>query len=357
MRLDQPGRVIGAQVLDDALRYQRGRVNKRDGQQHPQDSPRGVDPEITEGLCFPSCDPAHKRDGQCHARGGRPEVVRRQREHLGQIAHRGFRHVGLPVCIRCKRNSRIPGQRRRHARKVLRVQRQYRLRALDKISQQQARTAEDQHRGGVLCPAHLFVFTHASQLVQQPLYRAHHRVEPGPFTLEHPVQVKSHRLGQEQHQGEEDGNLQPAVGAHARTSPDAEPRTRGRPSVRRTEPAGKCSQPSLRPRFKNSHPSTYTTATVKSATVTIIASRSLTENPRFRSIAAHRSFARPRKDHQREVLHAGWQEEDYAARCKKAVKESEHICIGGRCSTEEAVAHPGLIEDVARLRCGLDFLP
>ena len=213
--LHQRRRVVRLEVLDRALRHQRQRVHQADRQQHPQRPPRQVHPEVPQRLRLAPRYPADKRDRQRHARRRRPEVVRRQPRHLGQIAHRLLRHIRLPVRVGGKRSRRVPRQVRFHRRKVLRVpQRDRVLQPLNRIRQQQRRATEDQHGHAILRPAHLRVRVHARQLVQQPLHRNQHRVQPGLLALVHPSHVQPHRLRREQHQHKEDRNLQPAVRGH-----------------------------------------------------------------------------------------------------------------------------------------------
>ena len=178
LRLHQRRRVVGLEVLHHALRHQRQRIHQADRQQHPQRSARQVHPEVAQRLRLAPRDAADERDRQRHAHRRRPEVVRRQPHHLGQVAHRGLGHIRLPVGVGGKRRRSVPRQIRLNPRKVLRVpQRNHVLQPLDRIGQQHRGQAEDQHRHAILGPVHLRVRIDARQAIEQPLHRA---PAPGP---------------------------------------------------------------------------------------------------------------------------------------------------------------------------------
>ena len=118
-----------------------------------------------------------------------------QPRHLGEIAHGGFAAVVLPVGVGSKRGSRIKGKIGPYGGKFLRIPRQDLLGALEQIQQQHGNAAEQQHGERVFRPAHLVLFVHQGQAVQEALNRTQHRVEEGALPAEHARHKNAHRLG------------------------------------------------------------------------------------------------------------------------------------------------------------------
>ena len=133
LRLDQFRRVVRFQVLHDPLRNQRQSVNNAHWQQQPQRRPRHVHPKVANRFFFPPSNAAHERNGQRNAHGCRNKIVICEPRHLGEIAHRGFARVILPICIRGERGGGVEGQVLRNRAKLLRIQRQPLLHALDQV--------------------------------------------------------------------------------------------------------------------------------------------------------------------------------------------------------------------------------
>ena len=58
----------------------------------------------------------------------------------------------------------------------------------------------------------------AHEPIGQPLQRTQHRVEPGPAVgIEHPHQIKPHRLGDQHKRDKVEGKLKPAGSLHGRS--------------------------------------------------------------------------------------------------------------------------------------------
>ena len=77
--------------------------------------------------------PADQRDRHHDAGGGRKEVLHRQPGHLGEIAHRRFAGVALPVGIGDERHRGVERRIRRDRAHVRGLTRQPRLQALQRI--------------------------------------------------------------------------------------------------------------------------------------------------------------------------------------------------------------------------------
>ena len=100
------------------------------------------------------------------------------------------------------------------AGEVLRIERQAVLEALDDVGEQQRDGAEEQHRDGVLGPAHLLVGVDAGEAIEEALAGDEDGIEQGRAALEDARHVAAHGLREEQDEREEEGNLQPAVERH-----------------------------------------------------------------------------------------------------------------------------------------------
>ena len=108
---------VGVQVLRNSLPDQQQRVDDAGGQQDVEQRARHVDPEVADGGRGGALDAADQRDGHHDAHRRRPEVVRRQAGHLGEIAHGGFGRVELPVGVGGEAGGGVPGQIGAHAGK------------------------------------------------------------------------------------------------------------------------------------------------------------------------------------------------------------------------------------------------
>ena len=128
--------MITMKILDDALRNQDECQNKTGWKQDPKRRAGCVHPKIPDGLRIDSRDAANERNSKGNANGGRYKVVVRQPNHLGEVTHRGFGNVSLPIGVRREADSRIPRERGRDACEPVRVQRQEVLGAFENIQKQ-----------------------------------------------------------------------------------------------------------------------------------------------------------------------------------------------------------------------------
>ena len=81
------------------------------------------------------------------------------------------------------------------------------LQALDHVGEQQRGCAEDEHRHGVLGPAHLLGGVDAGDAVEQALARQEHGIEKGSAAFEDRGHVGAHGLCEQQDRGQEEGYL------------------------------------------------------------------------------------------------------------------------------------------------------
>ncbi len=169
---------VRAEVLDDALRDLDEREHDGERQQDVQRRAGHVDPEVAQAGDGSRAKAADERDQDGHARCGRHEVLDGERQHLGEIAHRRFAAIRLPVRIRREAGCGVEREIRRHAGEFLRVQGQPALQALDGIDRQQAEQVEEQDRNRVSLPALVDVGLWAEEPVE-PAARAGRRPATG----------------------------------------------------------------------------------------------------------------------------------------------------------------------------------
>src|SRR5580692_5061014 len=218
LRLYQRDFVVRFQVLYNSLRNQEKSPDHTKREKHPKAAANKVHPEISYGFHLPASNAANKGNAQHDAgrRGGK--VVIGQPSHLGEITHRGFTRVFLPIRVRGERRRRIEREMSRCYRaKLLRIERQKPLNALDQIQEQHRNRAKQQHRSRVLGPAHLVRFVDPSHPVEQALDRTHHRIQKRPLAAEYPRHEHAHGLGHGKDQREKNQNLKPPVCCHFRS--------------------------------------------------------------------------------------------------------------------------------------------
>ena len=165
---DRDLRVL-AEGLDHTLGDQDEREHERERQQDVERRPREVDPEVPDRLGRAAGEAPDERGQGRHARRGRHEVLDRQAQHLGEIAHRRLAAVPLPVGVAGEADGGVEGRVGRHRSEALGVQRQAALEALEQVHDQQAREVEEQHRERVGLPAHLAVGPDAREPVEEAL--------------------------------------------------------------------------------------------------------------------------------------------------------------------------------------------
>src|ERR1700733_8244851 len=206
--------VVGAEVLDYALRHQKQRIDKTAWQQNPKGGARCIYPEIAERLRLPPRDAPNQRDCQRYSDCPRKEVMVGQSEHLRQIAHRRRRRIGLPVCVCRERRGSIQSQIRSHGHQMLRIERQNMLKPLDQIRHDHGDQAENQHRKAILSPRPLGAFVDPRDSINKSFNRTEDAICPGSFPLKYARHIHAKGLRADEHQGEKKENLKPAVRCH-----------------------------------------------------------------------------------------------------------------------------------------------
>ncbi len=153
-RLDQRDVDVGCEVLHDTLAYQPEGQHEGHRDQHPHGDSGEVDPEIADGSGRMAGKAADQRkgDGDAGCRG--KEILHRERRHLRQVTHRRLAGVALPVGVCDEADRGIERRVRAHGTEALRIERQPRLDALDRVDDEHAQAVEHQYGERVLEPRH-----------------------------------------------------------------------------------------------------------------------------------------------------------------------------------------------------------
>ena len=208
--VEDPGRVVGLEVLNHALGHQEHGVDDAQGQENVKIHPHEVHPEVADGLGGLPGNAAHQGGCYGYPHGGGSEVVKRQPHHLGQIGGGGFPAVALPVGVGREAHRRVERQVVAKRTQPLRVQRQQVLQPQNRVGEKNAHQAERQHGNGVLLPALLLLGVHSQEKIQGSFHRPQHRVqERPPLPVQHLEEINARRAGQHQQKAHEQCQLEP----------------------------------------------------------------------------------------------------------------------------------------------------
>ena len=139
--------------------------------------------------------------------------------HLHEIAHRCFRHVGLPVRVADKADRGVEREMLADCGEVLRVERQHALQTLQQIEQHKSGNAESQHGDAIDCPVLVFAFVHGADRVDRAFERAQDWRQKCTFALKDVRQVAANRRGEGDENCAVKHDLNPAGDRHVRTFP------------------------------------------------------------------------------------------------------------------------------------------
>ena len=207
---------VGLQILDHTLRAQEQRRDDRNRKQHIDRGTRHIDPEITDGLGLMPRKASYDCNRNRNPGGGRHEVLNGQGRHLHQVAERRLATIRLPVGVGEKAGGGVEGKIGTDVAgvKVLRVEGQNALCPLQKVHQQKPEDTEADQRRRVLGPALLGVFMHPTHLVRKNFDPPQSGMQERALALEDTRHVSAERLGEREHQGEENHNLENSYTGH-----------------------------------------------------------------------------------------------------------------------------------------------
>ena len=119
-----------------------------------------------------SSESTNHGDSDSNAGGGRHEVVRGEREHLREIAHRRFAAVILPVGVCREADRGVKGKPAVDGRLTIGVMNgRCAMQAKDEVRDDDAGQGEQHHHTEVAQPVLLLVLAHAAQLVNGLFHR------------------------------------------------------------------------------------------------------------------------------------------------------------------------------------------
>ena len=155
--------------LHHTLSQQQNRDDHAERQENTDARTRQVDPEVADQSVAASIhQPSDERDGHSHADGGRHEVLHRESEHLGKVAHHHFWRIRLPVGVGDKRDRGVERRRRIHTWLAVRPG-QHALQPLQQVEEQKRDQRKGQYRKHVADPRLFASGVDASQRVDRAL--------------------------------------------------------------------------------------------------------------------------------------------------------------------------------------------
>jgi hypothetical protein len=194
--------LVGVEVLDRPLADQEHSNHQRDRQQHVKRDPGQIAPGVADGLRRMAGEAADQRDHDDDAGGGGKEVLHRQAEHLGQVAHGRLAGIALPVRIGGETDRSVERRIRADVGHRLGIQRQPELQALKRIHRQRAEDVEQQDRQDVVQPAHFLILAHATQTVEQGFEAAAEARSQRRPAFHHGGDVVAERPGRQEQQNQ-----------------------------------------------------------------------------------------------------------------------------------------------------------
>lgn len=206
--------LVQTKILNDALGNENECNHEAGRKKYPESGACNVDPEIAERLCADAGDAADESESDTD--GGRDKVVIRKASHLGEVAHRRFRDVGLPVRVCGEADSGVPREGGRDACESVRIQQcgHKVLHAFNEVQGEQGDSAEKEHGEAVFLPVHFFFFVDAAEAIDHPLDRTTSRIEDRFFLGEHPGKKDTDGFRQQKNDKEEKKDLKDADGGH-----------------------------------------------------------------------------------------------------------------------------------------------
>jgi hypothetical protein len=188
-------------------------ADERYGQQHPQQRPYKVHPEIAEGGRVLPGETADEGDADGQPGRAGQEVLRHQADRLGEVAQGGLAAIGLPGRGGREADRRVQRQVPGHRRGQVVIGRTAREPALGHQEGEQSPgpdDAEQEVAPDIDAGRHLLVSPHAERPIEKPLDRTQRGIEPSGLSLEHLGQIEANGAGEANDDGQEDGVLQPA---------------------------------------------------------------------------------------------------------------------------------------------------
>ena len=159
-------------------------------------------------------NPRNQNNCQGDADRRRDEIVDREPCHLDEVAHRGFRHIRLPVRVSDEAHRGVERQHLVHPGLPLRVERQVPLQALQHVECDEAGDAEEHHRQRIGAPGLVLGFVDAATPVDEAFDRSQQRTQRCPLAGEHAGHVAAERPRDQDDDYAKQRDLQPSVAGH-----------------------------------------------------------------------------------------------------------------------------------------------
>ena len=232
----RPSSVVAAcrvEVRRHPLPDQQKDADERDREEDPQDGADEVHPEVPDARRFRPDETPQEGDADGEARRAGEKVLRREPDHLAEIAHRGLAAVGLPGRRGREADRRVEGEVRRHGSREERgvVPRKQRLRAQEPVEEKRPEQAEQEKSDAVLTRHHVVSRIDAENTVDAALDGAEQPIRKSPSLPGRRASVSAERLDEEGDAKQERGVLQKIGKVHG----PASVRPRGDPIEREVQ--------------------------------------------------------------------------------------------------------------------------
>ncbi len=190
----------------------------RERQQHVVEGPGQVLPEVAEPGAVAADDAADQRQQRAGADRGGDEVLHREPGHLREVGERRFAAVVLPVGVGDERGGGVEADVPGAGVEAFGVERLDPLGAQDQVEDDPGEDREEDQALRVALPVLFLAGIDPQHPVGEPLDRPEDGAEEDPLAGVDARHVGTERRRQRDHDGDEDGDLQPALG-HQRFSP------------------------------------------------------------------------------------------------------------------------------------------
>ena len=188
--------------------------NNGQGQQHIERGAGHIDPEIADRFRLLADKSAGEAYRHRHGGGGIEEIVSGEASHLGEMTHRRFAGIGLPIGVGDETDGGVEGEIGGDSGARRGVERQEGLTSLDGIKREEAEKAESQHRKRIGQPVLFLVGIDAREPIERSFQRRDDRGQKVPAPVENHRHESTKRPRQRDDRRQNAGDFEPACQVH-----------------------------------------------------------------------------------------------------------------------------------------------
>src|SRR5262249_19714265 len=141
------------------------------GHKNIEDTAHQIDPHVPDRVSSNTPHAANQSYENRHANSRGNKILNRLTKHLGEIAHRRFAAVRLPLCVCQKTHSRIKSQVGSHGTKSCGIERQMMLNALDQIEKKETNETRPEDGPCIGLPIHFLFRVNTKNPIEKPFNR------------------------------------------------------------------------------------------------------------------------------------------------------------------------------------------